>query len=98
MKRISEEENRRNYEKIQDLNESIRQIDQKEQTFIQNKISADNEYNQSYLKIYEDYYKVEKDPLIKEIMKEMSEYLLNKLSWEDLATEIIPKILKREKF
>ena len=98
MKRIREEENRKNYEKIQDLDESLRLIDEKEKTFIQNKISAENEYNQSYLKIYEDYYKVEKDSLIKEIMKEMSEYLLNKLSWEDLATEIIPKILKREKF
>ena len=98
MKKINEEENKRNKETIQNLNETLRQIDEKEKTFMQNKISAENEYNQSYLKVYDDYYKEEKENIIKEIMKEMSEFLLNNLSFEDLTTEIIPKIASEEEF
>ena len=55
MTKLNEEENKKNKEKIQNLNESIRKFDEKEKTFLQNKISAENEYNQSYLKVYEDY-------------------------------------------
>ena len=52
MTKLNEEENKKNKEKIQNLNESIRKFDEKEKTFLQNKISAENEYNQSYLKVY----------------------------------------------
>ena len=95
---INEEKNKKNEERIQILDKSLREIDEKEKTFIQNKISAENQFNKSHQKIFENYYKNEKDTLIQEILKEMSLFLSSKLSFDDLVEEIIPKIVKKEKF
>lgn len=95
---INEEKNKKNEERIQILDKSLREIDEKEKTFIRNKISAENEFNKSHQQIFENYYKNEKDSLIQEILKEMSFFLTNKLSFDDLVEEIIPKIAKKEKF
>jgi len=96
--KLSEEENRKNKEKIQNLDQSLRIIDEKEKTFIQNKISAENEYNQTNLQVYEEYYKEEKENIIKEIINEMSEFLSDKSLFEDLVKEIIPKIAEEEEY
>ena len=85
-------------EKIQLLDQSLREIDEKEKTLIQSKINAENEYNKSYQEIFSNYYKNEKDTLIQEISKDMKNFILNKLSFDDLLEEIIPKIAKKEKF
>ena len=98
MKLQNEEKNRKNEERIQILDQSLREIDKKEKTFIQNKISAENEYNNSYQNIFSNYYTNEKNPLIQEIINEMQNFLLNELSFDDLVEEIIPKISKKEKF
>ena len=57
MKRINDEENKKNKERIQILDQSLKEIDAKEKTFMQNKISAENEYNSSYQDIFSKYYK-----------------------------------------
>ena len=80
------------------MNKSLREIDLKEKTFMQNKISAENDYNYSYQEIFTNYYKDQKEFLIQEIMKEMQVFLSTKLSLDDLVEEIIPEIAKREKF
>ena len=83
---------------IQSLDKSVREYDEKEKTCIQNKISAEKEYNESLPQIFEDFDKDEKDSLIEEILKKMSSFLSEKLSLDDLVEEIIPKIAKKEKF
>ena len=98
MKLQNEEKNRKNEEKIKILDQSLIEIKKKENTCVQNKISAENEYNNSYQNIFSNYYTNEKTPLIQEITKEMEIFLLNKLSFDDLVEEIIPKIAKEEKF
>ena len=98
MKRINDEENKKNKERIQILVQSLKEIDEKEKTFMKNKISAENEYNSSYQDIFSKYYKDKKDILIKEILEEMQNFLLNNLSFDDLVEEIIPSIAKKEKF
>ena len=80
------------------MNKSLREIDLKEKTFMQNKISAENDYNYSYQEIFTNYYKDQKEFLFQEIMKEMQVFLSTKLSLDDLVEEIIPEIAKREKY
>ena len=96
--RKMKEKNEENEEKINILDQTLKEIDEKEKTLIQNKISAENEYNQSYQEIFTNYYKDKKDTLTQELLKEMKNFLLNKLSFDDLIEEIIPKIAKKEKF
>jgi chromosome segregation ATPase len=93
-----EEKIKKNEDVIQSLDKSVREYDEKEKTYIQNKISAENEYNESLPQIFEDFYKDEKDSLIQEILKKMSSFLSEKLSLDDLVEVIIPKIAKKEKF
>ena len=97
MKRINDEENKKNKERIHILDQSLKEIDEKEKTFMKNKISAENEYNSSYQDIFSKYYKDKKDILIKEILEEMQNFLLNNLSFDDLVEEIIPAIAKNRK-
>ena len=98
IKMINDEKNKKNEEKINSLDKSLREIDEKEKTVIQNKISSEKEYNNNSQSIFENYYKEGKDKLIQEILNEMSSFLLNKLAFDDLVEEIIPKIIKKEKF
>ena len=98
IKMINDEKNKKNEEKINSLDKSLREIDEKEKTVIQNKISAEKEYNNNSQSIFENYYKEGKDKLIQEILNEMSSFLLNKLAFDDLVEEIIPKMAKKEKF
>ena len=98
MEKINEEKNRKNEDKIKALDKSISEYDLKEKTFMKNKISAENEYNKLSPEVYEKYYEEEKDKLVQEILKEMSYFLINVLSFEDLVNEIIPKIAEKEKF
>lgn len=98
MTKINEEKNKKNEEKIQKLDNTLKEFDEKEKTFIQNKISAGNEYNKSYPEIFQSFYNDEKDTIIQDILKEMSRFLTKELSFDDLVEEIIPKIAKKEKF
>ena len=98
IKQKNEEQNKINKEKIQNLDKTLKEFDEKEKTYIQNKISAENEYNKTCPEVFESYYKDETDLLIQEILKEMDIFLTNDLSFDDLNTEIIPKIVKKEKY
>ena len=98
MAKINEEKNRKNEDKIKALDKSLSEYDLKEKTFVKNKISAENEYNKLSPEVYEKYYQEEEDKLVQEILKEMSYFLINVLSFEDLVNEIIPKIAEKEKF
>ena len=52
IQKINDEKIKKNEEKMEIMNKSLREIDLKEKTFMQNKISAENDYNYLSRNIY----------------------------------------------